>query len=121
MTLFGYGVSSTLQVFLSVLMKRLPPVDPDGIPCDCWLQSAIVRQSAAAAKTLCSFVRMPLMKHGSGKAIEHWRGSRSAPLDQIPLMANLGGRVQKGEGKRCQMVVVRIAAPGGQNRSRACR
>jgi hypothetical protein len=29
-------------------------------------------------------------------------------------VANLGGRVQKGEGKRCQMVVVRIAAPGGK-------
>ena len=58
----------------------------------------MVRQSAAAAKTLSTFVRMPLAKHGSGKAIEHWRGSRSTPLDQIPRVANLGGRVRKGEG-----------------------
>jgi len=58
-----------------------------------------LQQSAAAAKTLPTFVRMPLAKHGSGKAIEHWRGSRSTPLDQIPRMANPGGRVQKAEGK----------------------
>jgi hypothetical protein len=57
-----------------------------------------VRQSAAAAKALTTFVRMALAKHGSGKAIEHWRGSRSTPLDQIPRVANLGGRVQKAEG-----------------------
>jgi len=65
-------------------------------------------------KPFFAFVRMPLAKHGSGKAIEHWRGSRSTPLDQIPRVANLGGRVQKGEGNRCLMVVVRIAAPGGK-------
>ena len=70
-----------------------------------------MRQSAGAAKALSTFVRMQLAKHGSGKAIEHWRGSRSTPLDQIPRVANLSS-VQKGEGKRCQMVVVRIAAPG---------
>ena len=57
-----------------------------------------MRQSTAAAKALSTFVRMPLAKHGSGKAIEHWRGSRSTPLDQIPHMANLGGRVQKVKG-----------------------
>src|SRR5215471_21407055 len=53
---------------------------------------------------------MPHGKHASGKAIEDWRGSRSTPLDQIPRVANLGGRVQKGEVNRCQMVVVRIAS-----------
>jgi hypothetical protein len=55
----------------------------------------IVRESATAAKTLYSFVRMPQAKHGSRKAIEHWRGFRSSPLDQNPQTANLGGRVHK--------------------------
>ena len=58
-----------------------------------------MQQRAAAAITLPTFVRMPLAKHGSGKAIKHWRGSRSTPLDQIPRVANLGGRVQKAEEK----------------------
>jgi len=37
--------------------------------------------NATAAKALFTLVRMPQSKHGSGKAIKHWRGSRSTPLD----------------------------------------
>ena len=60
-----------------------------------------VQESATAVMALFAFVRMPLCQHGSRKAIEHWRGSRSSPLGQNPDSANLGGRVQKG-GERCE-------------------
>ena len=39
---------------------------------------------------------MPQTKHGSRKAIEHWRGSCSTPLGENRRIANLGGRVRKG-------------------------
>jgi len=61
--------------------------------------SGIVEESATAVKTLFPFVRMPLAKHGSGKAIEHWRGSLSSPLGQNPQTANLGGGAQKGKNQ----------------------
>ncbi len=35
---------------------------------------SIVGKSALAATALLTFVPMPLYQHGSGKAIEHWRG-----------------------------------------------
>ena len=38
----------------------------------------MLREDTTAAKALSSLVRMPLCKHGSGKAIEHWRGSHTA-------------------------------------------
>src|ERR1035437_5630575 len=42
----------------------------------------MLRENTIAAKALFSLVRMPQRQHGSRKAIEHWRGPRSSPLDQ---------------------------------------
>lgn len=56
----------------------------------------LLREDTTAAKALSSLVRMPLHKHGSGKAIEHWRGSYSTPLGQNPLISQPGLSCSKG-------------------------
>ena len=55
--------------------------------------------NATAVKALSPLVHMPQSKHGSGKAIKHWRGSRSTPLDQNPHLANPGCGVQKADNR----------------------
>ena len=76
--------------------KAGPPLNRIEQSVTCGKVSGIVQESAAAATTLTSFVHMPLRKHGSRKAIEHWRGFHGSPLGQNPQTANLGGRAQKG-------------------------
>ena len=49
-----------------------------------------LRENHAAVKALSTMVRMPHDKHGSGKANEHWRGSRSTPPEQNPKRAAPG-------------------------------
>src|ERR1035438_4574170 len=67
------------------------------------LGGSMLRENSNAAKALFSLVRMPQDKRGSRKAIKHWRGSSSSPLDQNPGLANLGFRVRKeGRVVRCR-------------------
>src|ERR1039458_10837673 len=46
------------------------------------LEPLVLRENRTAVKALFPLVRMPQSQHGSGKAIKHWRGSCSSPLDQ---------------------------------------
>jgi hypothetical protein len=55
----------------------------------------MLRGNTAAVKALSSLMRMLRSQLGSGKAIEHWRGSCSTPLDQNPSLANPGCRVRQ--------------------------
>jgi hypothetical protein len=54
------------------------------------VQGCMLPENTTAVKALYSLVRMPLCKHGSRKAIEHWRGSCGTPLGQNPRIGQPG-------------------------------
>ncbi len=56
----------------------------------------MLAEDTTAAKALSSLVHMPLHKHGSRKAIKHWRGSDSTPLGQNPRIGQPGLSCSKG-------------------------
>jgi transposase len=80
-----------------------------------WSQGDILAVNTIAAQALFALVLMPRYQHGSGKAIEHWRGFRALPQTRIRPSATPGGCVRKGLTMKKRKAAEPVNIPAGRS------